>query len=83
MCEEYFWIPHRNEARGVGGIFFDDMNCNNDLEKAFSFVQSCGNSFMESYIPIVEKRNSMPFTPEMKTWQQLRRGRYVDRNGWF
>ncbi|KAJ3222213.1 Coproporphyrinogen-III oxidase [Clydaea vesicula] len=78
-CDEYFYIPHRQEARGVGGIFFDDLE-DKDSDIIFKFVQDCGNSFLRSYIPIMQKRKDMPFTEEMKIWQQLRRGRYVEFN---
>ncbi|KAJ3414268.1 Coproporphyrinogen-III oxidase [Chytridiales sp. JEL 0842] len=78
-CDDYFRITHRNESRGVGGIFFDDLE-DRDPEEIFAFVQSCGNAFVEQYKPIVAKRMDMPFTEEMKRWQQLRRGRYVEFN---
>ncbi|KAJ1956553.1 Coproporphyrinogen-III oxidase [Dispira parvispora] len=78
-CDEYFYLPHRQEARGVGGIFFDDLDDRN-LEELFAFVTDCGKSFLPSYLPIMEKRKDMPFTEEQKRWQQLRRGRYVEFN---
>ena len=78
-CDDYFFIKHRNERRGLGGIFFDDVN-NASREDCFSFVTDCAESFLESYLPILEKRKDMEFTPEHKEWQQIRRGRYVEFN---
>jgi coproporphyrinogen III oxidase len=82
-CDKYFYLPHRREARGVGGIFFDDLDAGTahaDQEQIFAFVQSCLRSFLPSYLPIIERRRHMPFTEEEKRWQQLRRGRYVEFN---
>jgi coproporphyrinogen III oxidase len=82
-CDKYFYLPHRGEARGVGGIFFDDLDAgtaHTDQEQIFTFVQSCLRAFLPSYLPIVERRKHMPFTEEEKRWQQLRRGRYVEFN---
>ncbi|KAJ1927672.1 Coproporphyrinogen-III oxidase [Tieghemiomyces parasiticus] len=78
-CDRYFYLPHRQEARGVGGIFFDDLDDRNP-EELFAFVQDCGRAFLPSYVPIVLRRKDMPFTEEQKRWQQLRRGRYVEFN---
>eukprot|EP00123_Amoebidium_parasiticum_P014842 comp22667_c0_seq1/m.34995 comp22667_c0_seq1/g.34995 ORF comp22667_c0_seq1/g.34995 comp22667_c0_seq1/m.34995 type:complete len:412 (-) comp22667_c0_seq1:302-1537(-) len=78
-CDEYFYITHRQESRGIGGIFFDDLD-DKDPELLFSFVTDCAKSFLPSYLPIVQKRKDLAFTPEMKRWQQLRRGRYVEFN---
>ncbi|KAF3940752.1 hypothetical protein ABW19_dt0206305 [Dactylella cylindrospora] len=78
-CDEYFFVKHRGEARGVGGIFFDDLD-DKDPEQLFAFVKDCLESFLPSYVPIVEKRKGMPFTEQEKAWQQLRRGRYVEFN---
>ena len=78
-CDEYFFIPHRGECRGVGGIFFDDLN-QKDRQSCFDFVEDCASSFLDSYMPIVKKRKEMPFTEKNKQWQQLRRGRYVEFN---
>lgn len=78
-CDEYFYIPHRQEHRGIGGIFFDDLD-NKSPEELFGFVQSCGHAFLKQYIPIMEKRKDLPFTEEDRHWQQLRRGRYVEFN---
>ncbi|MFQ3651886.1 MAG: oxygen-dependent coproporphyrinogen oxidase [Gemmataceae bacterium] len=77
-CDEYFHLAHRNEARGVGGIFFDYLD--GDPEKVFAFVQKAGDCFLESYVPIVERRKDTPYTPEQKEFQEYRRGRYVEFN---
>ncbi|KAH7117767.1 coproporphyrinogen III oxidase [Dendryphion nanum] len=80
-CDGYFSNKHRGESRGIGGIFFDDLDSTEkDQEQLFSFVQDCLSAFLPSYIPIIEKRKNMPFTDDMKKWQQLRRGRYVEFN---
>jgi coproporphyrinogen III oxidase len=77
-CDEYFFIAHRNETRGVGGIFFDYLKEN--LSATFEFVKSCGDAFTEAYIPIVERRRHEPFGEREKHFQRLRRGRYVEFN---
>ena len=80
-CDKYFYIPHRGESRGVGGIFFDDLDeQTSDQESLFSFIQSCCKSFLPSYLPIIERRKNMSFGQNEKAWQQLRRGRYVEFN---
>lgn len=89
-CDKYFYIPHRGECRGVGGIFFDDLDASflqtsagsssNPQETLFSFVSDGLASFLPSYVPIIERRKDMLYTPEQKEWQQLRRGRYVEFN---
>ncbi|KZF20693.1 Coproporphyrinogen oxidase [Xylona heveae TC161] len=80
-CDEYFFIKHRGESRGVGGIFFDDLDeTEKDQENLFSYVQDCLKAFLPSYVPIIERRKDMPFTPAEKEWQQIRRGRYVEFN---
>jgi coproporphyrinogen III oxidase len=81
-CDEYFWNAHRNEARGIGGLFFDYLKEIDDFSIAdrFNFVTEVGNSFLESYVPIVEKRREIEFTKENKDWQEVRRGRYVEFN---
>ncbi|CAO3652730.1 unnamed protein product [Mucor hiemalis] len=78
-CDKYFFIKHRGEARGVGGIFFDDLD-DKPADEIFSYIKEMGNRFSLSYIPIMKKRMNMKYTPEMKEWQQLRRGRYVEFN---
>jgi coproporphyrinogen III oxidase len=93
-CDEYFYLPHRHETRGVGGLFFDDLNEGPHLrlpshtearrprtpQEIFSFISSLGNAFIPSYLPILQKRHSMPYTPHQRRWQLLRRGRYVEFN---
>ncbi len=78
-CDEYFYIKHRGECRGVGGIFFDNLH---ELghEEGFQFVSDCAHSFVDGYIPIVEKHIDDEFTQAHKDWQQIRRGRYVEFN---
>ncbi|XP_057458250.1 oxygen-dependent coproporphyrinogen-III oxidase, chloroplastic-like [Lotus japonicus] len=78
-CDDYFYIKHRGERRGLGGIFFDDLN-DYDQEMLLSFATECANSVIPAYIPIIEKRKDTPFTDHQKAWQQLRRGRYVEFN---
>lgn len=77
-CDDYFRLTHRDEGRGVGGIFFDYLA--DDLEQAFALVQEVGRAFGEAYLPIVERRASLPWTPRHRAWQSLRRGRYVEFN---
>ncbi|ODV61395.1 coproporphyrinogen oxidase [Ascoidea rubescens DSM 1968] len=78
-CDEYFFIKHRGESRGIGGIFFDDYD-NNDPEIILKMVESCFDAFLSSYLPIIEKRKDLPFTEDEKKWQLIRRGRYVEFN---
>ncbi len=78
-CDDYFFLPHRGERRGIGGIFFDHLN-DRDQEWYFAFVSSCAEAFVPSYIPLVDKRHALAFTAQQKAWQQLRRGRYVEFN---
>ncbi len=78
-ADDYFFIPHRNERRGVGGIFFDDLN-DKPAAACLSFVESCAQAFLPAYVPIIERRKDTPFGPEHKRWQALRRGRYVEFN---
>ena len=77
-CDEYFHIPHRQEARGVGGIFFDYLE--GDAEKTFAFVQDAGHTFLPAYVPIVERRKAMTWTEQERAFQEYRRGRYVEFN---
>lgn len=82
QCDEYFWNAHRDEARGIGGLFFDHCKATEDfgMEDWFNFVSEVGNSFLEAYVPIVEKRKNIPYNDENRTWQEIRRGRYVEFN---
>jgi len=81
-CDTYFWNAHRNEARGVGGLFFDYCKAKKDFSMAdwYNFVTEVGNSFLEAYVPIVEKRKDLPYTKAQRQWQEIRRGRYVEFN---
>lgn len=77
-CDEYFYLPHRGEARGVGGIFFDYIRT--DPEQVFEFVREAGDAFLESYLPIVERRREEPYGDAERAYQAIRRGRYVEFN---
>ena len=81
-CDTYFWNVHRNEARGIGGLFFDYLKEVKDfsIEDRYNFVAEVGNSFLESYVPIVQKRKETPYKKRHKDWQEIRRGRYVEFN---
>lgn len=81
-CDEYFWNAHRNEARGVGGLFFDYCKATDatSMEDWYNFVTEVGDSFLEAYAPIVEKRKNLSYTKEQRDWQEIRRGRYVEFN---
>lgn len=78
-CDDYFFIKHRNEARGVGGLFFDDLN-EGGFEKSFTLFSSVGDHFLEAYLPIVEKRKEHAFNEQHRNFQLYRRGRYVEFN---
>ncbi|GJL81490.1 MAG: oxygen-dependent coproporphyrinogen-III oxidase [marine bacterium B5-7] len=78
-CDEYFYLRHRGEARGVGGLFFDDLN-DADFAQCFEFVSSVGNAYTDAYIPIVERRKNTSFTSRHREFQLYRRGRYVEFN---
>jgi coproporphyrinogen III oxidase len=77
-CDEYFFLPHREEARGVGGIFFDYLE--GDRQKVFAFVRDCGDHFLDAYLPIARRRKAEPVTPEQRAFQEYRRSRYVEFN---
>jgi coproporphyrinogen III oxidase len=81
-CDDYFYNSHRNEARGIGGLFFDYCKASDEMsmENWYNFVTEVGNSFLDAYIPIVEKRKDLPYTEAHRTWQEIRRGRYVEFN---
>ncbi len=81
-ADDYFYIPHRKETRGVGGIFFDKLSGTEKNDKAgiFEFVKEIGTTFAPVYTSLMRKNNSLPFTKEHKEWQLLRRGRYVEFN---
>jgi coproporphyrinogen III oxidase len=82
-CDRYFSNTHRNnERRGIGGIFYDHQvpDDTRDADWWFAFSQACGNAFTEAYVPIVNRRKDIAYTPEHKHWQEIRRGRYVEFN---
>lgn len=81
-CDDYFWNSHRNEARGIGGLFFDYCKATDDMsmDDWYNFVTEVGDSFLEAYVPIVNKRRELPYTKAQRTWQEIRRGRYVEFN---
>ncbi|MEM7543122.1 MAG: oxygen-dependent coproporphyrinogen oxidase [Pseudomonadota bacterium] len=78
-CDEYFRLPHRNEQRGIGGLFFDDLN-EWGFERSFAFMRSIGDHYLAAYRPIVERRREMPFSDTERQFQLYRRGRYVEFN---
>ena len=78
-CDEYFHLKHRNEPRGVGGLFFDDLN-ELGFEQSFAFMQAVGDSYTKAYVPIIEKRKDIAFGEKEKQFQLYRRGRYVEFN---
>ena len=78
-CDEYFYLPHRGETRGVGGLFFDDLNTP-DFDGAFAFLKSVGDSFTRAYLPIVQQRRNHPYGDRQRDFQLYRRGRYVEFN---
>jgi coproporphyrinogen III oxidase len=78
-CDDYFYLKHRNEPRGIGGLFYDDLN-EWGFERSFAFMQSVGNHFIEAYQPIVARRKQFTFGEREKNFQQYRRGRYVEYN---
>ena len=84
-CDEYFFLKHRNEARGVGGIFFDDLNeagtgGDTAFERCFGLMQKVGDSFTAAYLPLLERRRDMPYGERERDFQAYRRGRYVEFN---
>ena len=78
-CDEYFFLKHRNEPRGIGGVFFDDF-FEDGFDRSFALVQSVGDHFLDAYLPVLERRKDTPFTQRERDWQLLRRGRYVEFN---
>ncbi|MFP2997856.1 oxygen-dependent coproporphyrinogen oxidase [Spongiivirga sp. MCCC 1A20706] len=81
-CDEYFWNAHRNEERGLGGLFFDYCKKTDEMSMQdwYNFVTEVGDSFLSAYVPIVEKRKNSTYTKEQRDWQEIRRGRYVEFN---
>lgn len=78
-CDEYFYLKHRNETRGIGGIFYDDLN-EPGFEASFALTRSVGNAFTDAYVPIVRARMDHAYTPAHRDFQAIRRGRYVEFN---
>jgi len=78
-CDDYFYLQHRNEPRGVGGLFFDDLN-RWDFDTCFAFMRAVGEGYMKAYGPIVAKRKETPYTEQQREFQLYRRGRYVEFN---
>jgi coproporphyrinogen III oxidase len=78
-CDRYFFLPHRNETRGVGGLFFDDLNAGG-FEQCFAFQRSVGDHFLTAYAPILERRKDLPYGERERQFQLYRRGRYVEFN---
>ncbi|MEH6502532.1 MAG: oxygen-dependent coproporphyrinogen oxidase [Cycloclasticus sp.] len=78
-CDDYFYIKHRNEPRGIGGLFFDDLN-EGGFDRCFALMNSVAEHFVPAYVPIVERRKTLPFTQKEKDFQCYRRGRYVEFN---
>ena len=76
-CDEYFYLKHRDEPRGIGGIFFDDFN-ELGFEKSFAMMRSVGDAFIEAYLPILKRRYQEPYTQAERDFQEYRRGRYVE-----
>ena len=79
-CDKYFFLKHRNEPRGVGGLFFDDLQMEGNFDKSFQFLKSVGDHFLKGYLPIVEKRKGHTYGEHHKDFQLYRRGRYVEFN---
>lgn len=79
QCDDYFYLKHREEPRGIGGLFFDDFN-ELGFEQSFAFVRSMAHSYLQAYSPIVEKRKGMAFDEAHKQFQEYRRGRYAEFN---
>ncbi|WP_018413081.1 oxygen-dependent coproporphyrinogen oxidase [Methyloversatilis thermotolerans] len=81
-CDEYFYLKHRKEARGIGGVFFDDLGADGDIDfdTAWALTQAVGNAFLEAYLPIVERRRALPYGERERDFQAYRRGRYVEFN---
>ncbi|MFP4079973.1 MAG: oxygen-dependent coproporphyrinogen oxidase [Ectothiorhodospira sp.] len=78
-CDRYFFLPHRNESRGIGGLFFDDLN-EWGFKRCFAFVRRVGDGYPQAYLPIVRRRRDTPYTPAQRDFQLYRRGRYVEFN---
>jgi coproporphyrinogen III oxidase len=78
-CDQYFYNHHRCEARGIGGVFFDDFLWR-DFDSSLGLIKAVSGAFLPAYLPILERRQAMPYTPAQRDWQLYRRGRYVEFN---
>jgi coproporphyrinogen III oxidase len=78
-CDEYFFLKHRNEPRGIGGIFFDDFSAPG-FDESFAMLKSVGEGFLKAYLPIIERRRDTPYGEAERAFQAYRRGRYVEFN---
>ena len=78
-CDDYFFLPHRQEPRGIGGLFYDDLN-EWGFDQTFAFMRSVGDSYLQAYLPILERRKDASWTESERQWQLYRRGRYVEFN---
>jgi len=81
-CDDYFYLKHRKEARGIGGVFFDDLGADGEVsfDHAYGLTQAVGNAFLDAYLPIVERRRDTPYGERERDFQAYRRGRYVEFN---
>ena len=81
-CDDYFYLKHRKEARGIGGVFFDDLGADGEVsfDHAYALTQAVGNAFLDAYLPIVERRRDTPYGERERDFQAYRRGRYVEFN---
>jgi coproporphyrinogen III oxidase len=82
QCDLYFYNAHRDEARGIGGLFFDYLKANDSfsIQDRYDFVSQVGNVFLDAYLPILIKRKDLHYTKSQRDWQEIRRGRYVEFN---
>lgn len=78
-CDDYFWLKHRDETRGVGGLFFDDLN-ERGFEESFAIMRAVGDAYLDAYLPIIARRKDMPYGEREREFQLYRRGRYVEFN---
>lgn len=78
-CDDYFWLKHRNETRGVGGLFFDDLN-DRGFDECFAIMRAVGDAFLDAYLPIIQRRKDTPYGEREREFQLYRRGRYVEFN---
>lgn len=81
-CDNYFWNSHRNEGRGIGGLFFDYLKPSSQysIEQRYNFVTDIADNFLNAYLPIINRRKKLSYTEQQKNWQEIRRGRYVEFN---